>query len=75
MTITADGKRPCFHPDQWSDEFRKLYEAFTNECAKLDPPPMITPDFKILAHDRECSPEIRGMCKDLMPEAGTILSE
>ncbi len=37
MTITADGKRPCFHPDQWSNEFRELYESFTNEYVKLDP--------------------------------------
>jgi len=37
MTIVSSNNRPCYHPDLWSEDFKKLYEDFTNEYRRLDP--------------------------------------
>lgn len=37
MTVTLDGKRPCFHPDLWNDDFSRLYEDFTSVYRDHDP--------------------------------------
>jgi uncharacterized Fe-S cluster-containing radical SAM superfamily protein len=37
MTIISRENVPCFHPSLWSDDFRRLYEDFTNRAQTLDP--------------------------------------
>lgn len=36
MTIVCQG-RPCFHPELWTEEFKRLYDDFTTEHRLLDP--------------------------------------
>jgi len=36
ITIISRDDLPCFHPELWTDDFRKLYEDFTNEYRSLD---------------------------------------
>ena len=37
MTIISRENLPCFHPSLWDDDFRRLYEDFTNRSRTLDP--------------------------------------
>jgi hypothetical protein len=37
MTIVSRDSRPCFHPELWSEDFKRLYEDFTGQYQHLDP--------------------------------------